>query len=189
MNAQTPRGPVSSFLIIDGYNVIGTSHRDGEKARETFVALLIDYIKVKPHHVTVVFDGHKTGAGVERTAVRGGVRILYSRLGEKADDVIKRIISEERREWIVVSSDREIVHHAWSVGSIPVSSHIFHEIVVRQVKRSGGAAGSSGERDADPFFSREEEEGADEENLLARRGNPHQLSKKEKAVRKALGKL
>ncbi|MFO0752484.1 MAG: NYN domain-containing protein [Thermodesulfovibrionales bacterium] len=187
MTTQGQRHPASAFLIIDGYNVIGIFHRDGEKAREAFVALLIDYIKVKPHHVTVVFDGHKTGAGVERTAVRGGVRVIYSRLGERADDVIKRIISKERREWLVVSSDREIAHHAWSVGSIPVSSHLFHEIVTRRVKKSGDYPESPGERDAAPVFSLEEEAG--EESPLARRGNPHQLSKKEKAVRKALGKL
>ncbi len=122
--------------------------------------------------------------------VRGGVRIIYSRLGERADDVIKRIISQERREWIVVSSDREIMHHAWSVGAVPVPSPVFYGIVERQVKRRGVPADSPEEEGgADGSLFRAADDSEDEEGPGARKGNPHQLSKKEKAVRKVLGKL
>ncbi|MDA8214690.1 MAG: NYN domain-containing protein [Nitrospiraceae bacterium] len=168
---------------MDGYNVIGIFHKDMEKARDGFVDLLIDYKKIKAHDITVVFDGYKSGAGVENVAVRGGVKIIYSRLGERADDVIKRIISNDRKEWIVVSNDRDIANHAWSVNSIPIPSERFFEIVSRQ---------------AGQIFEQTEEETADELSCKdfeedgyshASKGNPYQLSKKEKAIRGALGKL
>ncbi len=154
-----------------------------EKAREGLIELLIDYKKIKNHDITVVFDGYKNGAGVESVAVRGGVKIIYSRLGERADDVIKRIITRDRKEWIVVSSDREIANHVWSVNSIPISSDKFYEIISKMVKRG--------------FNTDKDNEGIDEFSYKDRedeypgflKGNPHRLSKKEKAIRRALSKL
>lgn len=153
-----------------------------EKARDGFVDLLMDYKKIKSHDITVVFDGYKSGAGVEHVAVRCGVKIIYSRLGERADDVIKRIVSNERKEWIVVSNDRDIVNHAWASGSIPVPSERFFELISRQAGRS---AGYSKKTMAEFLYN----DSADEEHSHALKGNPRQLSKKEKAVRRALGKL
>lgn len=149
-----------------------------EKARDGFVDILIDYKKIKAHDITVVFDGYKNGAGTEHVAVRGGVKIIYSRLGEKADDVIKRIISMDRKEWIVVSNDRDIVKHAWSVNSIPISSERFFDIVSAVKQRK--------EETADGISCKDFEEDG---YLHDSKGNPYQLSKKEKAVRRALSKL
>jgi hypothetical protein len=150
-----------------------------EKAREEFIDLIVRYRKIKPHDITVVFDGHKTGSGVENSMVRGSVKIIYSRLGERADDVIKRIISRERKEWIVVSSDRDIANHAWAVNAIPVPSDTFYTIVSRQ---TGTDASMEDEPEA-------KEIAEDYEDYPARKGSSHQLSKKEKAIRKALSKL
>ncbi|MEW5746586.1 MAG: NYN domain-containing protein [Nitrospirota bacterium] len=176
-------------IIIDGYNVIGVYHGDREKMRERFIDLLIRYKQAKQHDITVVFDGHKSGAGTEHAAVRGGVRIIYSRLGVRADDVIKRIISQDRREWIVVSSDRDIARHAWSVSSIPVPSDTFSAIIERK-------RGDDATPEAQEAIGKEEEEVPpyvgekdDGDYVQSSRGNPHRLSKKERAIRKALGKL
>jgi predicted RNA-binding protein with PIN domain len=103
------------------------------------------------------------------------VKIVYSRLGEKADSVIKRIISTERREWIVVSSDREIASHAWSLGSTPLPSEEFIPFLRSQ-----------GRDDREKDWAEGED---DEEENAARTGNPKRLSKRERAVRRALGKL
>ncbi|MEW6116677.1 MAG: NYN domain-containing protein [Nitrospirota bacterium] len=174
---------------MDGYNVIGIFHSDIEKMREQFIDLLIRYKRVRQHDITVVFDGHKSGAGTEQVAVRGGVKIIYSRLGVRADDVIKRIISQDRKEWIVVSSDRDIVQHAWSVNSIPIPSDAFSAIVEKQ---KGDAAvpedsetTDKGEKEVPPSIGEKD----DEDYVQSSRGNPYRLSKKEKAIRRALGKL
>lgn len=136
------------------------------------IASLIEYRKRKGHDVTVVFDGWKTGEGQERQSVTGGIRVIYSRIGETADAVIKRMISSVRREWIVVSSDRDIANCAWTAGSIPVA--------VEDFLRSIGSEKTlfaEGDDDDDYGISPQ------------RKGNPRKPSKKEKAVARALSKL
>lgn len=102
----------------------------------------------------------------------GGVRVIYSRLGEKADSVIKKIIAGGGKEWIVISSDRDIVSFAWSSGSVPVSSDVFMAAVEN--------AGSTPAGDY---------EALEEEDVGHKKGNPRMLSKKQKALSRVLNKL
>lgn len=169
-------------IIIDGYNVIGIMHRDIEASRKSFIEFLIAYSKKSGNEVTVVFDGHKGGSQFEETMVTGGVKVIYSRLNEKADDVIKRIISEDRREWIVVSSDRAIVNHAWSVQSIPIDSDIFYRRAEARLDISLKAADAC----AEDGFSKDD---YDDEDEPPQRGNPRRLSKKDRMIRKGLSKV
>ncbi len=168
-----------SSIIIDGYNLIGAYHKDIGRQRDMLIGALIEYRRRKGHDMTVVFDGWKTGEGQESQAVTGGVRVIYSRIGENADSVIKRIVTSVRREWIVVSSDRDIADHAWASGSIPVRAEDF----LRALEKTGRA----------PEAASDEEicNGAesDYETPARRGGNPRRLSRKGKAVARALGKL
>lgn len=161
-----------SSIIIDGYNLIGIHHTNLEAERRQLIELLIKYREKKGHSVTVVFDGWKGGGRTESSSVSGGVKIIYSRLGEKADAVIKKIISTDRREWIVVSSDREIASYAWSVNSIPVPAETFM-----------GFAGIT--ETNDPYETDEDEP----EQEAMRKGNPNRPSRKERALQRALSKL
>jgi uncharacterized protein len=161
-----------SSIIIDGYNLIGIQHRDLKKERELLIESLIEYRKQKGHAITIVFDGWRTGQGQESRTVTGGIRVIYSRIGDKADAVIKRIISSERSDWIVITSDRDIADHAWASGSIPVSSEEFLKVF----ERKGPA-------------SFDEEEYDDDYSEPRRKGNPRKLSKKDKAARRAISKL
>lgn len=133
--------------------------------RQKLIERLSAYKKQKAHDITVVFDGWKGGENTETHSTEAGVKIIYSRLGETADAVIKRIIAEQRH-YIVVSSDRDIQTHAWSHDSVPVDSEEFFEILEGKVS------------DLKTYGSHEKH-----------RGNPKPLSKKAKAVRKALSKL
>jgi predicted RNA-binding protein with PIN domain len=133
---------------------------------------LIEYRKIKGHDITVVFDGWKNGEAKEHQSFTGGIKVIYSRIGEKADSVIKRIISSDRREWIVVTSDRDIANHAWASGSVPISSEDFLKSVEKRIPSSS-----------------DEEERDNEYGMSQRKGNPRKPSKKEKAVRRALSKL
>lgn len=152
-----------------------------EKAREEFVTFLVRYREMKNHDITVVFDGHKSGSSGENASVRGGVRVIYSRLGERADDVIKRMISKERKEWIVVTSDRDIANHAWAVNSIPVPSEKFLDVITDVINKD-----ASDESDYEPGPGFKDE---DDEYVRANKGSSCQPSKKEKMIRKAFGKL
>ncbi|MEW6571792.1 MAG: NYN domain-containing protein [Nitrospirota bacterium] len=165
-----------SNIIIDGYNLIGVSHRDLKKQRDMLIDSLIKYKKRKGHEIIVVFDGWKTGAAQETRMTVGGIRVIYSRIGDMADVVIKRIISSERHEWIVVTSDRDIAHYAWTSGSIPISAEDFLRVCERNTSFG--------------YAEEEKEWGSEEESVSPRRkGNPRRLSKKEKAIMRALNKL
>jgi predicted RNA-binding protein with PIN domain len=102
------------------------------------------------------------------------VKVIYSRLGEKADAVIKRIINREKQEWIVITSDREIMSHAWACGSVPIPSLEFQSILDDSDTSSAGAYDLI-------------EENYDEGHH--KRGNAQKPSKKEKALIRTRKKL
>lgn len=120
-----------------------------------------------------MFDGWKSGGSDENKTIVGGITVIYSRLGEKADSVIKRIISSDKRQWFVVTSDRDIADHAWRCGSVAVSSEEFQNVFEK-----------SGKIDSGDFELLEEEDYESE-----KKGSPRKLSKKEKAKRRAISKL
>jgi uncharacterized protein len=159
---------IISRIVIDGYNLIGTSHESLEKQRKALIDSIVEYRKTKGHSITIVFDGWKTGTALEQRTTIGGVNIIFSRLGEKADSVIKRLVSSFSNEWIVVTSDREVADAAWSEGSVPVKAEDFQSVL-------------DGELTNDITFQEYQNRG--------RKGNPRQPSRKEKAVRRALLKL
>jgi len=136
------------------------------------------------YHILLLILGKRT---MKRLSKNKALSLLESsdflELGERADDVIKRIISKDRKEWIVVSNDRDIVNHAWAADSIPVPSEKFFDIVSRH---AGQGVEQTNEETADELFCKDFEE---DEYSHASKGNPYQLSKKEKAIRRALSKL
>ena len=166
-------GDAITFIIVDGYNVIGISHGDLAKQRENLVRLLAEYRKAKGHSIIVVFDGWKSGCRQEETISTAGIKIIYSRLGEKADSVIKRIVSAEKREWVVISSDREIAAHAWSQGSVPVASEKFLTLL----------------ENTGTTFSGEYDLWDEDPVNVPKKGSSRTASKKEKALLRILGKL
>ncbi len=102
----------------------------------------------------------------------GGVKIIYSRIGDTADSVIKGIISSKKHAWIVVTSDRDIADYAWTCGSIPVGAEDFLKIFNKEVLSE-----SEQDKYEDIYIE------------PLRKGNPRRLSKKEKAILRALKKL
>jgi predicted RNA-binding protein with PIN domain len=147
-----------------------------EKARAGLVETLVGYRKKSDHDIVLVFDGYRNGKAVQQVLFSGHVKVIYTRLGERADDVIKKIVSDDRREWIVVTADRDIADHAWAVGSVPVPSESFISTITRNRQEKSDAISSA----ADDYEYEERHQ---------RKGNPHQLSKKEKAIRRVLNKL
>ena len=114
---------MSRGLIIDGYNVIhrvpelrALMDQDLERAREGLLDRAAAYRAGKKIAVTVVFDGAEVGG--RPPAARVGVRVRFSRHGEKADPLIKRLIDQARQPRLltVVSSDQEIVRYARQYG-------------------------------------------------------------------------
>ena len=170
-----------SYILIDGYNLIGTVKKNMEKEREALIDRLFTFTGVRPHSITLVFDGWKEGLPVESRTKKGNVTIIYSRLNETADSVIKRIISEKKRTWIVVSSDREIMRTAQKFDCFYLTSREFSRKVqeVMNIERGN-------------LFHSSDEPEEDEEYIPQRprkKGNPRRLSKKERKKHKAIKKL
>ena len=121
-------------LIIDGYNLIrqspelaGLDRQDLQLGRDALVDMLAAYKKLKPHKITVVFDG-SAGPSLygSRDRVKG-IAIRYSQGGESADDVIRRVARREKTRALVVSSDREVMAAAASAGATVLDSAAFEE--------------------------------------------------------------
>ena len=88
-----------------------------ETAREALLRDIAAYRQRKSHVVTVVFDGWQQGQPVEGREHRAGVQVIYSKQGERADQVIQRLAREYGADCAIVSSDHEIVNHARAHGA------------------------------------------------------------------------
>jgi uncharacterized protein len=121
-------------IAIDGYNLIRQSRyfstldqRDLQSGREALVESLAAYKKIKRYAITVVFDGASAPAGMVRRDRVKGIELRYSRPGELADAVIKRMAAREKQNLLVVSSDNEIADYAQSMGSAVISAPEFEQ--------------------------------------------------------------
>jgi predicted RNA-binding protein with PIN domain len=165
-------------ILIDGYNFIGTAHGNLDKARTDFIKQLREYSRIKEHHITVIFDGWKDGKKDQTQSRSRNLTVIYSRLGEKADDVIRKITSSGVKSWIVVSSDREVSDHAISNEHAAIGSHDFERKLYAVLEGSDIA-------EADNMSQYED----DDELPGIKKGNPRRLSKRDKKRLQALRKL
>ena len=121
-------------IIIDGYNLIRQSKTlraydasDITQGREKLIERLSHYRTFKGTPLLVVFDGWQEGNPLEHRTREKGIDVIYSKRGEKADEVIKRIVSRSSEEIIVVTSDREITSFCQSRKCAVIASHVFEE--------------------------------------------------------------
>ena len=119
-------------LIVDGYNLIRQSSQlhildamDLQAGREALLELLAHYRSRSHHRITVVFDGWQGGDLKESRDRHQGLLIVYSRRGERADEVIKRLLHQERERALVVTSDREIQRYADQVKAAWINAGQF----------------------------------------------------------------
>lgn len=138
---------MSTHIIIDGYNLIRQSlhfremdRYDMQTAREALVDVLAAYKKVKGFPITVVFDGGGAGVEMPRRDTLKGIQLRFSRAGELADAVIKRMAHQEKEKALVVSSDHDIVRYAQFQGAAVVSTAEFEErlMFAQYMDRKGG---------------------------------------------------
>ncbi|MGQ9688170.1 MAG: NYN domain-containing protein [Desulfobaccales bacterium] len=146
---------MSIHLIIDGYNLIRQSLRlsqveanDLEAGREALLQSLADYHRRRPQHkITVVFDGWQGGALQESRDQFQGLGVIYSRRGERADEVIKRLLVREGARAVLVSSDRELQNFAERRGAVWLAAQHFES---RYLINSEAGQSHLEEEEADP---------------------------------------
>jgi uncharacterized protein len=174
-------------IIVDGYNLIRQSdtfrqseRKSLEEGRNALIRSLAGYRKLRGHRITVVFDGWVGGSPTEERDLAGGVEIIYSRLGEKADEVIKRMLEKGDEERLVVTSDREIAVFAVRRGKTAIASSEFDALLVRS------AAGSS---PPDDSGKTEGDDDDDDRTGLKGKGPSRRLSKQKRAALARFRKL
>jgi predicted RNA-binding protein with PIN domain len=167
-------------LIIDGYNLLHVNRSlirlnstQLQWERDRLIDQLSAYQKLKPCGITVVFDGWQGGWSTEKRERKGGIEIIFSRLEEKADEVIKRLVKEKGSGAIVITSDRDVARFAERMAVSVISSEQFREKLEVSANKF------------EDIFEEEEEEGKG----IKKKGLSWRLSKKEKRARAALKKL
>lgn len=120
---------MSTHLVIDGYNLIRRSpslsvldKRELQQGREELLRRLAVYKQTRRFPITVVFDGCNQPDLWGSRTFHQGIRVIFSRMGQTADDVIIQMTREMREKAMVVTSDREIQaaaerHHATVIPS------------------------------------------------------------------------
>lgn len=117
-------------ILVDGYNVIkrdtSLSRLEAKSqavAREALITQLAQRYRHTPHAVTVVFDG---ASSTEQVMHERRIRIIYSRAGEKADQVITRLAAlsaQNGREVELYTDDLEVRAAVSKEGGRPLATH------------------------------------------------------------------
>jgi predicted RNA-binding protein with PIN domain len=171
---------LSMHLIIDGYNLLHTGHSliqlnsiELQQKRDQLISRLSAYRQTRPCDITIVFDGWQGGWSTERKERKRGIELIFSRLGEKADEVIKQLIRQKGSGAIVITSDRDISRYAERMSVTVIPSDQFQGKMER----------------ASIEIGKEIEQDEEEERGVKRKGPSRRLSKKEKRAILALKKL
>lgn len=180
---------MAMHVIIDGYNLLGvrgwgtkSSSSDGERFREQLIQDLSGYRHRKGHPLTLVFDAWREPTG-EHHEHRSGVQVIYTKAGERADQVIQRMARQYGRDCVVVSSDLEIVSTAKDHGALTISAQEFQGKLhlVGSVGRAGkyavkpSASTAYGKVDDEPSIKRPDKKGNPRKLPKAQRNRNRQL--------------
>lgn len=114
-----------AHLIVDGYNVTKTGYPTVplERQRLRLLGGLAVLAAQTGAEMTCVFDGAELAGPVLLTPPRG-VRVMFSKPGQTADELIRQLVraEPEGRPVVVVSSDREVADGVARAGARPVSA-------------------------------------------------------------------
>ncbi|MGB9792427.1 MAG: NYN domain-containing protein [Thermacetogeniaceae bacterium] len=94
---------MEGLLLVDGYNVLNAwpelarlASEDLEHARERLISCLSEFHALSGLNILVVFDAHNVKGGVEREEEKGGIKVVYTKEGETADQWIERFAARYR---------------------------------------------------------------------------------------------
>ena len=170
-------------LLVDGYNLVGSlgmavpaGSGRLEDARETLLKSLARYRQRKSHAITVVFDGWQGGLGAEHREFRSGVEVVYSKRGERADQVIQRLARLYGKDCAVVSSDHEIINAARAAGAFVIGAPEFRANLLDWPSGTPAMAFKELDRGEIDIVKRSKEKGGNPRKLpKAQRKRKHQL--------------
>lgn len=130
--------------LIDGHNLIPKLglRLDSIDDEMELVAILQEFCRVERRHVEVYFDG--APAPHAGTRKLGAVTAHFVRLGTTADNAIRnrvKKLGKAAKNWIVISSDRQVQIEARAVQAETLSSDEFAK-ALKQVMNSANVSKS-----------------------------------------------
>lgn len=126
---------MSSYLILDAYNVIGAldRYRDTGSFDEARERLISDALKAAGwtgRTIVVVFDAHRAPTPRRDESRAGGaVRLLYTAAGQSADDEIERLLSRLEGPATVFTADFALQRTALARGSTRATPREFANLL------------------------------------------------------------
>jgi predicted RNA-binding protein with PIN domain len=127
------------MIFLDGYNIMYKLPelrgllRAGklEQAREHFLLQLRGLSLPQEYgQLEVVFDGEGPSSGISRIR---GMRVRFSSKGQKADQLIRDLLSSrEQQTNLVISSDHEVQSYARRHGATAVGAEWLRERIVKR---------------------------------------------------------
>lgn len=135
------------LLVVDGYNVMGATpryqgliddHTDPDhldtdpfvRAREALITDVAAFAQGS-YDAVVVFDGAGNLNPEHPSYMQAGVRVMFSAMGESADSVIERLVTEARlsgRNVALVTEDNTIKATVGTVVTRISSTLLVHEV-------------------------------------------------------------
>ncbi len=131
--------PQKQMVIVDGYNVIWAwdSLREVaefslEKARETLMDILSNYVAFTKTELTLVFDAYLVPDGAGSEILHDGYRIVYTKENQTADAYIERMMHELGPNYNVrmVSGDKLLQFSAVHSGILRVTAAEFEAEII-----------------------------------------------------------
>lgn len=171
-------------ILIDGYNLVaelwgmGRGTTELARQRADLVALVGRHGRGRGHRVEVVFDGWREGQPFGGSERASGVDVTFSPKGVTADEVIRDRLRARGPGVLVVTSDGEVRRWAHAAGADVVDAATF----ARLLERPAPAAPPGKEPDPD-----DRDEGWRGDTV--KKGNPRKAKKRDRALRRRLGKL
>ncbi len=120
--------------IIDAYNLIhkipkfkNAMTHSLEHSRNLLISFIKAYQSTKKIKITLVFDGDNIGYVDKTSQSTSRLKIIYSNSPEKADPLIKRLISkaENKKSLTLVSADNDLIDFCKKLGAKVLSPDLF----------------------------------------------------------------
>ena len=127
------------MLIVDGYNVIYAwdslkeiADFSLEKARESLMDLLSNYVAFTKTELTLVFDAYLVKDGVGSDFLHDGYRVVFTKQDQTADTFIEQMMHELGPNYRirVVTGDRLLQFSAVHSGILRMTTKEFESEII-----------------------------------------------------------
>lgn len=123
--------------IVDGYNLffsIEDELNPFKEKRQDFIAILNEMLEKFHFHVSLIFDSHYTNASTFPSKQElSSLAVIFSPQGLSADEYILEQLRTKKNpnQYIVVTSDRELMQKANNLGAQTKTIKNFLQILTR----------------------------------------------------------